>query len=156
MSWRVFGETLNTADLTSPNKYQAVIPNDDIILIAARTWIIFYNNPTVTNLGMKIYSNDNGAPGKLLATSNVLTKAEIITLANGCREVPFTFNNFNMRATDTYHFSLFGAGYTDGWPSAGLSWRKGWPDPVYTTNVVTTYTSVGVSPYALYLVGAEL
>lgn len=159
MAWRVWGERLETADLDGTNKrvFQPFIPNKDMILIGVRAWVIVYNNPTFTDLFMKIYSDNANSPGELVATStNLITKAEMITLANGVKEIPFLFDEFNMRATDRYHFILGAHGYTANWDTAGLAWRKGWPDPVYTTNIVTDFTSVGESPYTLYAIGSEI
>lgn len=157
MGWSVMAERMETADMISPLKPQKVIPNANLILIGVRTWVVLYNDPTYTSLKMEIWSNDGGSPGALIATSiNVQLKADVCTLDNGIKEIWFEFDYVNLKDTDSYFFVLQANGYTDNWPTDGIAWRKGWPDPVYTTNVSTTYNSIGTSPYTLYLIGSEL
>lgn len=157
MGWRVFGEPFATADLASGLRvFQPVIFNKNIVLKACRAWFIVYNNPTFTDLSMAIYSNSAGAPKKLLHTStNAITKATMCTLTNGVKEVYFEFNYPVFNSTDTYHFVPRATGYT-GSDSSHLAWRAGFPDPVYRTNVDSSYTKLGVSPYCLYFIGDDL
>ena len=109
MGWKVWGEPLQTADLSGNLRvFQNVIPNRNIILRAVRIWIIFYNNPTITSLSMDIYSVDpDGNPKELLhSATNSLTKAEMITDTNGVKEVFFEFNYPVLKSNDTYAFVL--------------------------------------------------
>jgi len=157
MGWRVWGEQLTTADFSgTPRVYQAVKFNSDIILRACRTWIIFYNDPAITSVQMRIYSNNGGVPGKLIHTStNTLTKAECITLQNGVKEVYFDFNFPVFKAEDTYHFVLWGNGYT-GDSTSHVAWMRGFPDPVHTAGISAGYQYLLRYPFQIYFIGSEL
>jgi len=157
MGWRVWGERIDTADFSgTPRVFQPVKPNDNIVLLAVRTWVIFYNNPTLTNLTMKIYSNSGGSPLKLLHSSTTThTKAAMITLANGIKEVYFEFSNVPLKSTDTYHFALAGSGYT-GTGTTHIAWMKGYPDPIYKTGITTSFEFLVRAPYQMSIVAAEL
>lgn len=154
--WRVWGEILETSDLSGTRVYQPYKPNKNIVIIGCRVWIVVYNDPSFTDLNMKIYSNDSDdAPEALLATStDVRTKSEIITDTNGVKEIYFNFNNFGMQKNDTYNFVLNGSGYT-GSSSSHLAWMRGYPDPVHRPNGFG-YVDLAVAPFALYTIGADL
>jgi hypothetical protein len=159
MGWRVFGERLDTADFSgTPRVYQPVKFAKSYLLKAIRTWVIFYNDPAVTSLKLEIWSNQSGTPGTpktLLFTSNALTKATMITSANGVKEVYFDFTTLpELRAGDWYHFCLRGSGYT-GDSTTHVAWKRAWPDPANTTNLTTTYVSLGVSPFDLTFIGGK-
>lgn len=153
--WVVIGDRLATTDLTTTNIFQPIISDRNISVVALRTWIIFYNNPPLTALGMKVYANSGGVPGSLIATSqNTFTKAEMITLNNGIKEIYFTFDNLNFRMNDIYHAVLFGTGYT-GSESSHIAWRVGYPDPVY--NTITSIAQAGRAPREIStVIGAEV
>lgn len=156
MGSQVWGKVLTTADMTSPNVFQPVIPNRDMVLKAIRTTFIVYNNPTFTAVGMKIWSNNGGVPGKLLHTAtNTILKADLHTLANGIKEVYFEFNLPALDEANTYHFAPYATGYT-GNDTAHLAWMHGFPDGVYKTNVPQTFENLLVRPFHMVLVGADL
>lgn len=153
--WKVWGNPILTADMTA-GVSQKVKFNTNLVLRACRIWLIFYNEPALTNLTMKIYSDDGGTARKLLHTStNTPTKASMITLANGVREIYFDFNYPTFDADDYYHFVLTGSGYT-GTDSTHIAWRHGWPDPVYTSGWTPSLTNINTSPYAIYFIGSSL
>jgi hypothetical protein len=155
MAWRVYGEQIGTASLTS-GVSQRVQFNSNIVLRACRIWLIFYNNPALTNLTMKIYSDDRGVARKLLHSSTTtLTKAQIITLANGIKEIYFEFDYPAFDADDIYHFVLTGTGYT-GTDSTHIAWKHAWPDPVYTTGWTPSLMNLEVAPKAIYFIGSSL
>lgn len=154
--WKVYADTVSTADAVGTTMSQKVDFNKNIILRACRIWIICYGNPNFTSLTMKIYSNDGGSPKKLLHTStNSPTKAEVITLDNGVKEIYFNFNYPVFDADDSYHFVLQAAGYTYS-DASHFSWKKAWPDPVYTTNWTPTSINLLTAPRAIYFIGSEL
>jgi hypothetical protein len=155
MAWDVWGIPISTSDMTA-GVSQKVKFNSNIVLKACRIWLVFYNNPSLTSLTMKIYSDDNGTARKLLHSSTTtLTKAQIITLANGVKEVYFDFNYPAFDADDYYHFVLTGSGYT-GTDSSHIAWRQAWPDPVYTTNWTPTWTNISTAPKTIYFIGSDL
>lgn len=152
-----FGDPFDTAELTNTAKSIKGRPNRNIVLKATRTWLIFNDfSGSFTNLTMKVYSDRNGSPGALIATStNSWTKSQIITQNSGVKEVYFEFDLLPMRSNLYYHFVLNCSGYT-GSTSSHIAWRKAWPDPVYRTGWSQTFESLGVSPYFLTVIGAEL
>jgi hypothetical protein len=155
MSWAVWGKPITTAAL-SAGVSQKVTFNSNLVLKACRIWLVFYNDPALTSLSMKIYSDDNGSPKKLLHTStNSPTKAQIITLENGVKEIYFDFNYPVFDADDSYHFVLTGSGYT-GTDATHIAWRQAWPDPVYDTNWTPTWVNVNQAPYSIYFIGSDL
>lgn len=156
MGYVAYGKVFLTADLSgAPTMYQPVVLNKDVVLRAVRTRLIHYNSPSFTNLSMKIYSNNGGAPGVLLHTStNVITQAELYTLGNGMKEVGFEFNLPSLDGADTYHFVIAASGYT-GDSSSHLAWQHAFPDPVYTEGFTVTLEGLGVNPYFMIFVGAE-
>lgn len=160
MSWRVWGDPFETTDLTTSNKFQSITFGQDLILRAARTWIIVYNNPAFDYLNMKIYSNDasSGAntPKKLLATStNTQLKSSIHTLDNAVKEIWFEFDYPVFNGADIYNFVINGSGYTFA-ESSHLAWMKGFPNPVYSSGYTPSMLTIPFAPYELYFIGAEL
>ncbi len=159
MAWRVWGTRWTTSDMTTTTLSQKFIPNDDILLLAVRTWVIVYNNPTFTALNMKLYSDNGGSVGTLLHTSdNTQLKASIHTSANAVKEIYFEFNaptGIPLKSSDSYHIVINGTGYT-GNDSTHLAWMKAFPDPVYQTGISVTFNNLAVSPYAMYFIGARL
>lgn len=157
--WTVYGDPWESGELANTNKFQTIKYKDNIILKAIRTWVIVVNDPTFTNLTMKIYSNtvvsSDNTPVKLLYTStNTLTKSEIITLANGVKEIYFTFDDVPMQEETLYNLVINGAGYVYS-SSSHLAWMKAWPDPVYTAGYTPTSESLAVAPYQVYAIGGK-
>jgi hypothetical protein len=160
MTWSVFAQRFDTADLGSKSAVlcQRIVLDENTFLLAIRTWLVFYNNPALTAIGLKIYANENSAPAGLLYTSELVTKASILTEANGVREVAFLFNSpegVPLKAGETYWIGLYGTGYT-GDETSHIGWKKAFPDPAYTEGLTLDYTDPGTAPYGLTLIGAEL
>lgn len=161
MGWRVWGERLETGDLTSnpPRVSQSVKFNENVVLRGCRTWIVVQNKSliTLTGLTMKVYSDRAGAPGKLLHTSTKVWSglSDIITLEHGVKEIYFDWDDPVFKSTDTYHFALAATTYT-GDVDNHIAWRRGYPDPVYQTNLSILTTKITVFPFALYFIGSEL
>ena len=160
MGWLVYGENLETSDLTTTAKFQPVKFGKDSILIGIRTWLIIYNDPVFTNLNMKIYSNDasSGAnsPKKLLATStNVQTKTAIHTLENGVKEIWFDFDKPVFNGKDIFNLVLNGTGYI-GTSDSHIAWLKAFPNPVYSSGYTPSMLTIPYAPYEAYFIGASL
>lgn len=150
MAWTMFGLAYDVAgDLTDNSIYQPMMVTRDLSLVAIRTQIIFVDNPVFTDLSMKIYSDDDGALGKLLETSSdVRTKAELFTDNSAWVSTYFSFSNFNMKAGDTYNLVLTGTGYAPAGDSH-LAWRIGERDLVYRTGFTPSLVNISSSPYLI-------
>lgn len=156
MGWKVQGAWYSTAELDGTTlSGQKIRFNKNLILRGVRPQLIFYNNPVFTDIRFRLYSDRAGVPGKLLHTSAVKTKAEILTLANGVKEPYFEFALPTFKSTDWFHLVPIATGYT-GTASSHIAWRKAWPDPIYRTGLTTTFTSWPTDPYMLHIIGAEL
>ena len=156
MSYRQWGQWYSTAAATDASIYQKVTSTRNLLLKAARASVIFYGNPTLTALVMKIYSNNGGVPGVVLATStNTQAKVDLITQDNALVDMYFEFNYFNMRKNDYYHFVLNATGYTYS-ESSHIAWRKAFPNPYYTANITADMNKLGVYPYHLELITGKL
>jgi len=99
MTWKMWGTPWDSGELSNTNLKQKIIFSENTIVKSIRTWVIVFNDPTFTNISMKIYAQDSntGSPddvGVLLHTSvNSFTKAEILTTEdNAAKELYFNFN----------------------------------------------------------------
>lgn len=154
MSWRVYGEIFETADMSgAPRVFQPFIPAKNQIVKAIRTWVIFFNSPVFSGLTMKIYSNYSNAPVSLLWTSDrSLIPADFSTEAYAAKELYFDFENpIFLRKNDTYHVTLSASGYT-GNSSSHLSWMRGYPDPNNEIDVTVNQVNIGRMPFYLGVV----
>lgn len=155
MSFIVYGERYTTAEMTGTSIYQGIKMNKNVFLRGMRTWVILFNDPTLTSLNMKIYSdNSSNQPGKLIATSsNSILKSEMLTGSNtyAAREIYFTFNDVSLNANTTYHFVLNGSGYTSAGGSTDphVAWMRAWPIPVYKPNGLFDWADFFTSGFAI-------
>jgi hypothetical protein len=155
----IYARVFDSGELANTAMYQPFKANKNMALRCIRTWLAFVDNPTVDNFTAKIYSDRTDsvshAPGVLIATStNTLTKAEIITLANGFKEVPFMFDDINLQENTWYNLVINAGTYT---PSASsyVAWKSSFPDPVYPTGLDISAIKLGSSPYAITIIGSE-
>ncbi len=157
MAWQVYGVPLETADMSGVTPSQTFTLNSRRLIVAARAWISLYNDPVFTNVYAEIRANAAGTASTVIATSAVLTKAQVLTLDNGVKEVPFVFatppGGIPLNGTDTYHFLVRATGYT-GDASSHIAWRKDWPVPRYG-DYTPNAGNANTSPYDLTLIGAE-
>lgn len=159
MTWKVWGTIYNTSDASNTNISQKVKFTSNQLIVAARTWVVVYNNPTFTSISLKIYSDRAGTPGKLLHTCDTArVKTDLVTLANALIEPYFEFNapdGIPVKANDSYHFVLNMSGYT-GDQTSHLAWKKDFPDPVYRDNLNYEFEDLLVAPHAITFISAEL
>lgn len=157
MGWRVFADWYTTAESSGTSKAQKVTLTDPLVLLACRVWLVQYNNPALTALTLKVYSDNGGSVGDLLYTSGSRTKADIFTESNSCVETYFEFNaphGVNL-GTGVYHFALGFSGYT-GTENAHIAWKKSWPEtPPNLDGFTASFENVGTAPYCLTFIGAE-
>lgn len=160
----IVGKPLSTADLSAsvPTVSQKVtIPsaNDDVILKGVGIGLIFFANPVFTSIGMEIWSDRNGSPGKLIASSNhTYSRAEIQAAVDsenyGFVHAGFEFDEIPLRRGIPYHVAIRAVGYT-GDSSTFLGWRNTHPDPQYTTGLTITVIKGGIAPLEVNMFGAE-
>lgn len=157
MGWRVFGERLDTADMTPPYRvFQPLTFNSTMRLKAIRTWFSIYNNPTFTDISLKLYTYRNSAPDILISTSsNSVAKASVHTLSNGMKEVGFYWTNpLAFHSGEQVAVVPVLSGYT-GTSSSHVAWVRGYPDGIYKTNVSQVWANLLTRPFSLYLIGKE-
>lgn len=156
MSWIVYADPFETATQLADGSFDIYVDSvfpDDIILTRARAWFVLFNDPTVTSLKMRIY---NTRDVMLAESTNAITKAELLTTEiHGHKECGFIFDNFRIRAGETYRFRVYATGYTYSTGSF-VAWSRSYPDPVYRLNADLTYTGLLKSAYRLYFGGADL
>lgn len=154
--WTQYGSPLSTDEAQNRSRYLRFKPaENNLVLLAMRTWVILYNPPSFTNLRAKLYSDRNGLPSGLIATSsNAWTKAEMLTTYNyGTKEIYFEFDpKITLHKNVYYHFVLNCDNYTYS-DESHIAWRIGWPDPIYGT---ATSNNLLYSPYIFSLIGADL
>lgn len=160
--WKVFGNVLETADINGTSKSQAmkIRTNSNVVVKAIRTWFVFFNDPAFTSLSLRIYEDQAGQAGKLIATStNSFTLAQVFTDAASndyaLKGLYFEFDEISLKGTSYYHVLPYAVGYT-GTDSSHIAWVKGWPDNEYRTGLTLSYEESIASPYRFAVVGASL
>lgn len=156
--WKVYGNILETAEINGTDKSQAmkIKMNSNSIVKAIRTWFVFYNDPVFTELRLRIYEDQGGVAGKLIATSsNFFAPADVQTDAYAHKGLYFELPDIALKATQFYHVLPYAVGYT-GNDSTHIAWSKAFPDPEYRDGLSLTFESMHVSPYRLAIVGAPL
>jgi len=156
MAWTVYADSYDTdADLTNGVKTVRFKLNGKYIIRYIRTWLVFYNNPGLTNITMKIYADESSEKGDLLYSSSTThTKAEIITSNNGVREVYFQFADIALDGDNYYHAVLTGtsSGFSE---SSHVAWKNSFPFPVYPDGFTQLYNNLPKYPYTFCLIGAD-
>jgi hypothetical protein len=152
-----YGECFETASMTDTSMSVRFTPGDETVLRALRTWLIFNNyTGSFTSMVGKLYSDRSGSPGALIATSsNSFSKAQIITENSGVKEIYFLFDDISLSSNLYYHLVINCSGYT-ATANSHIAWRKAWPDPVYRAGWSQTFENLGIAPYFLTVIGAEL
>ena len=152
-----YGECFETADMSGTTMSVRFKPGNEVIMRALRTWLIFNNSTSAfTNMVGKIYSDRSGSPGALIATStNSFNKAQVMTENSGVKEIYFLYDDISLSPNLYYHLVINCSNYT-ATANDHIAWRKAWPDPVYRSGWSQTFESLGIAPYFLTVIGAEL
>lgn len=168
--WTHYGDQFLGGELGNASRFLRFSPGENSVLLAMRTWLILYNPPNFTDLVCKLYSDRNGLPGALIATSvnswkrdipidedpdspPVLNRGILSTHDYGAKEIFFDFNpKISLNSQLYYHFVLNCSGYSFT-EDSHLAWRKAWPDPIYGN---ATFNGLLYSTYMFALVGAPL
>lgn len=151
-----YGEPLLTADASGTRVHSPFSFTKNVIIKAARFRVIVYNDPTLTSINGKIYSDDGStAPNALIATStDSRAKAELTSENNAVVETYVTFGNLSWKAGVVGHFVLGLSGYT-GTTSSHIAFEKAYPDPVLPPTG-HSYNKLLSNPYYMYLIFDEL
>lgn len=158
MTWKVSGNMLETDEADGSNLLysQRFKLNSNTVVKAIRTWVVFYNSPTFTNLRLALYENQGGFAGKLIQESiNSFDPSDIYTDTHSLKGLYFTFSDIPLLGTEWYHCQLIADGYTFS-EASHISWVKGYPDPEYRTGLTLTYEDRLITPYRFALVGADI
>lgn len=134
MSYRVGFEILETSDMSATRVFRSMECDKNTILTQCVAGLVLHDPTAFTGLVMKIYSDNGGSPGVLIATStNSWSRATLLTTADdyGVKWPYFNFNNVVLRAGLTYHFVINGASSYTKSNTEYIGWRIGYPDGVY-------------------------
>ena len=157
MSWKMIGKPITTAEMGGTTISQRIVtPNKRYLLAGVQAGIVFYGNPSYTNLAMRLYHDSAGSPGALIATSKTYTKSQIQTLAHAYKFIGFGFDpHIPIQASAAYHLVLYATGYT-GNSASHIAWRLSYPDPQFPTGIDLDAAHADNHPFEMTMVGASL
>lgn len=127
-------EKLETSDMSSLRVYRSMKRSSkNAIIHQIVTGIVLVNPTSFTGLALKIYSDNNGQPGTLIATStNTWDRSQLLLTHNyGIKWVYFNFDSVALRANVTYHYVLNGAANYTKSDSQYIGWYIGYPAGIY-------------------------
>lgn len=156
--WTLYGERFSDSDFSgAPRVYQSFSILRSLKLKALRTAFVYFNNPTFTELQMRIYNdNGSGAPSDLLATfDKKWTPLQITSYDYAGLEIYFDFTNpIKLARNTTYHLVpwLTGSALSS---ASHLAWMKGYPDANTTNAESVELANLGSSPFYMALIGAK-
>lgn len=161
MTWMLLVKRFLTADMSAsiPTIYQSFkisSGNPSAFLAGLQAHVDLYNDPAFTALTMEVWSDKNGAPGRLLATSTTsYAKAALLEVQDyALRQLGFEFPKIPLKAGMLYHATLRASGYT-GTDSTNIGWVSSYPKPQYTTGITQTISKAGNYPLELNVFTAE-
>lgn len=125
MSWRAFGETLSTADMSgTPVQFQPITPTRNRVIKAIRSTLVLFNDPLFTSAQMHIYAMNGSVLGDLLGASQARTKSSMHSLSHAIKSYYFEFETMpSLRSGVTYAIALKLNGYT-GNDASHVAWVR--------------------------------
>lgn len=157
MTWRVYWDAFETAELTGGTVFQKVAPSKNLVLVGVRVWICVQDQGSLQLAGLKMRITSPSERLTLYESTNSFDKSDLFDGAPlwwKVREIFFEFDQVTLRKDEPYNFSMFAETYS---PARSFGWRKAYPDPVYeAADYVPNQTTVARSPYAIYLIGDKL
>lgn len=126
-------ERLQTSDMSALRVYRSLKRPKNSIVDQIVTGIVLHDPTNFTGLALKIYSDNNGAPGALIASStNTWSRSDLLLQYDyGVKWPFFNFNQIPLKSETTYHYVLNGAsGYTES-ASQYIGWYIGYPAGIY-------------------------
>lgn len=161
-TWTNWAETLETADLSGSNitvyqKFRSIDGNK--ILRAIRSYFIFQNLPTFTNLKFRLYSvTFDGRVGALISESNGggILLADVPSLNPVVmKDKWWEFDYIKLRENVWYAIAPYDPTYVRT-GTKHIAWRKDYPDPVYRTNNNPGLVTAAKQSHSLSFVTADL
>lgn len=156
LTW--WGHPITTAEASNTDIFQTFIPSNNIIVDVISSAYVFYNDPTFTNIFLKVYTNLDGSPDQLIMTStDTWLSDEIYTngYLGALKKLKFNFDKHPFKADESYHVvtNISGYTYADG---THIAWRNTYPDPTYTLNLTQSTKRLLNYPYDIVVEGAIL
>lgn len=160
MSCKLIGKPIETIEMSSA---QTVAQSFTLSstgrnkLLQAVTVGLCVENPTMTSLTFELWSDNAGAPGKMIAQStNAKTRAMLLPTNNyGFGWFHFTFNKIPLRAGSTYWLVPRCTGYTYS-ANNHLAWKHAYPDPQYRTGLTLSAIRGAEHPLECSFIMADL
>lgn len=152
MAKQWIGDWYTTTEATDNSKCQPITPNGTFTIKVVRTQVGFYNDPSFSNIQMKIY--DSTLTNVLATSANNQSKSEISTASNAIRDIYFEFEDFVMRENESYNIVLVVNSYT-GTESSHVFWVRAGATPAYEPSGYNAAEIVAM-PFYIGFIGANL
>lgn len=158
MVWSVYADPL--VSLPDPAVFCPLTIGRDIELWSIRTWVVFFNQPTFTEVKLGVYSDLDGKPGQLLfesTSSQTLDSVQSPASNSSAKEIFFSFaQNPHLKSSGFYHICLTGSGYVFN-EASFIAHKKAWPDPCYESGAdLTDGRLLARLSYDVALIGREV
>ena len=147
MSWEVFAVPFyNNGDLETTDVSQSLICSEQKVLLAVRSWFVFFGSPSFNELKMRIHKSTANV---LVAESiNSYVLDEIKTEDYAVKEIHFEFDKISFSKNCEYRFSLYSTGYV-ATANNHIAWRVDYPNPVYPVDFSEQIVRIGRYPLTL-------
>jgi hypothetical protein len=163
MTWNMIGKPFSTADMsasvpTISQRFRIPTTQSPHLLGELVAGIVLFNDPAFTALTMELWSDRNGSPVRLLATSTTsLAKAAVLTTEDHAYKIlGFLFDPQPTLNPGTYYHAVIRAsGYT-GNSSSHIAWRHSYPDPQHADGVTLEAVNAARFPFDLTFLTAEV
>lgn len=147
---RLLGKPIYTADNlnSAPTVSQKITKSSDVLVDGFSIGVIQVGNPNYTSIQALVFADRAGSPGKLLYSSNAVTKAKICQGSDNSWGVfAFTFASpIPLNGGESYHIALFMNGIYTGADISHIAWQTGHPDPIYKTGVTIDQVNAAKMP----------
>lgn len=159
-NWDHIVKPISTADAaaSTPNfwqKFQVTQGYRNQLLKHAVVGLMFYNLPSFGRVILEVWSDEDGAPGRLLAQSDSFNAAECNTALFAYRIMGFTFPPLAIKRNTFYHLTVRPSAYTgDG--SSHIAWRQAFPNPANTSGLTLTLEYGAKMPYDVVFASSDL
>jgi len=156
MTLKIWADPIATSEASDTTKYIRFSPLKNTSMDGLFVWMLFKDVVAFTDLKAKLYSDRDGIPGALIATtSTTYTRAQCLTTYNnGYKYLGFQFSSKIPLNKDTYyHIVMNCSNYTYA-EESHMALVKAWPDPVYQQPA--TYVDLLRSPYNFGIMGAAI